>query len=119
RDARVAALRGEDPGLADELAKLIAADSRGEVLDHAAAAAVAALETVGVGTPSRPGIPASLGKYTILRVLGEGGMGVVSEAEQEAPRRKVAVKVIRTALATPVLRKRFLIESHILGRLNH
>ena len=40
-------------------------------------------------------IPGSIGKYRILSKLGEGGMGVVYEAEQESPKRKVAVKVVR------------------------
>ncbi len=40
-------------------------------------------------------IPASIGSYRILSKLGEGGMGVVYEAQQEHPKRKVAVKVVR------------------------
>ena len=36
-----------------------------------------------------------MGRYRILSKLGEGGMGVVYEAEQQNPRRRVAIKVIR------------------------
>jgi Tfp pilus assembly protein PilF/predicted Ser/Thr protein kinase len=51
--------------------------------------------------------------------LGEGGMGVVYEAEQEHPRRTVALKVTKSAVASPELRRRFELESLALGRLQH
>ena len=40
------------------------------------------------------GHPSHVGPFRILRRLGEGGMGVVYEAEQERPRRRVALKVV-------------------------
>jgi serine/threonine protein kinase len=36
-----------------------------------------------------------VGGYRVLQKIGEGGMGVVYEAEQQNPRRSVALKVIR------------------------
>jgi len=60
-----------------------------------------------------------IGHYRALRVLGEGGMGVVYEAEQENPRRTVALKVVRAGLGSPELLRRFEHEAQILGRLQH
>jgi tetratricopeptide (TPR) repeat protein len=64
-------------------------------------------------------LPAAIGHYRILRLLGEGGMGAVYEAEQEHPRRTVALKVIKAAWASPALIRRFEQESQALGRLHH
>jgi serine/threonine protein kinase/formylglycine-generating enzyme required for sulfatase activity len=66
-----------------------------------------------------PAIPAQIGHYRILRCLGEGGMGLVYEAEQDNPRRRVALKVIRPSLVSPGVFERFSQEAQILGRLHH
>lgn len=63
--------------------------------------------------------PASIGGYRIIRLLGEGGMGSVYEAEQDRPRRHVALKVIRAAWASSELTRRFELEFQTLGRLHH
>ena len=60
-----------------------------------------------------------IGKYRIIRLIGEGGMGAVYEAEQDQPRRIVALKVIKSAWASPALLHRFEQESAALGRLHH
>ncbi len=64
-------------------------------------------------------LPESIARYRIVGVLGEGGMGIVYEAEQDQPRRSVALKVIKPGFATPELVWRFEHESKALGRLQH
>src|SRR5271166_598417 len=50
--------------------------------------------------PAEPGPPAYIGRYRILRLHAEGGMGTVYEADQDNPRRTVALKVIRSELVS-------------------
>ena len=64
-------------------------------------------------------VPVRIGHYRIIRILGEGGMGTVYEAEQEHPRRTVALKVIKPGWASAELLRRFEQESRALGRLQH
>ncbi|TVQ52610.1 MAG: serine/threonine protein kinase [Phycisphaerales bacterium] len=62
---------------------------------------------------------ARIGRYRIIRLIGAGGMGAVYEAEQERPRRRVAIKLIRPGWVTDALLKRFEREAHVLGQLDH
>ena len=52
-------------------------------------------------------------------MIGRGGQGIVYEAEQDVPRRPVAVKVIGTSWVSASSRRRFEEEVEILGRLEH
>ncbi len=70
------------------------------------------------GAPQPP-LPERIGRFRLIRPIGEGGMGIVYEAEQERPRRKVALKVIRTGLVSPDTVRRFEYEAELLGRLQH
>lgn len=75
---------------------------------------------LGRNAPSEPAAcPRRIGRFRILRKIGEGGMGTVFEAEQDQPRRRVALKVIRVAMASDSLRRRFEREVEILGQLKH
>jgi eukaryotic-like serine/threonine-protein kinase len=64
--------------------------------------------------------PDRLGPFRILQVLGEGGMGIVYEAEETGPvRRRVALKVIRAGLASKDVVARFDAERQALAVMNH
>jgi tetratricopeptide (TPR) repeat protein/predicted Ser/Thr protein kinase len=61
-----------------------------------------------------------LGPYRLLRVIGEGGMGVVYEAEQLAPvHRRVAIKMIRAGMQTGDVVARFEAERQALAVMDH
>ncbi len=64
-------------------------------------------------------LPERIGNYTVVRKLGEGGMGVVLEARQDAPARHVAIKLIRETIPTSDSLRRFRREIELLGQLHH
>jgi TolB-like protein/predicted Ser/Thr protein kinase len=64
-------------------------------------------------------IPGAIGHYRIIRLLGEGGMGAVYEAEQETPRRTIALKIIKPGFGSAEFLRRFEQEAQAMGRLQH
>lgn len=66
-----------------------------------------------------PACPDRVGEFRIRRRIGEGGMGTVYEAEQESPRRLVALKVMAPFLVDEESVRRFRYETEILGQLDH
>src|SRR5215831_6337543 len=61
-----------------------------------------------------------LGDYLVRRLIGEGGMGKVYEAEERLSKRRVALKVLHQELARSEQGRRlFLNEMQILAHLEH
>jgi tetratricopeptide (TPR) repeat protein/predicted Ser/Thr protein kinase len=89
------------------------------LLSHFAAAGDSYLLQPLFVTSHADRIPSRIGRYEIVRRIGEGGMGVVYEARQSEPLRSVAIKVIRPGFASPESLRRFEHEAQILGRLQH
>ena len=62
----------------------------------------------------------TLDRYRIIRRIGRGGMGIVYEAEQDHPARRVALKLIRSgAYADEFEVRLFQREARSLARLEH
>ncbi len=76
-------------------------------------------DTATASPPATVALPECVGRYRVLELLGEGGMGMVYRAEQQTPHRVVALKVIRAGLASTELRRRFRFEAEVLARLQH
>ncbi|MGH9141625.1 MAG: serine/threonine-protein kinase, partial [Vicinamibacterales bacterium] len=62
----------------------------------------------------------TIGKYKLVRVIGEGGMGQVYEAIDPVIGRRVAIKTISLSVATDAeTRARFFREAQAAGQLSH
>jgi eukaryotic-like serine/threonine-protein kinase len=113
RDAWLDALAGRDAGLAADLRALLAggvAGATAQILQDAAPA-VALQALAG----------RRIGAYTLLKPLGEGGMGTVWLAERSDGRfeGRAAVKLLHAGLVQRSLAARFRREGAILARLSH
>lgn len=135
RDVLVGRLCNGEPFLMSQVREMLAADDAlGSTTDSRSfleappdlSGILAAIEAdpdgplfSAAGT-SPPAVGAVLGGYRIVSRLGEGGMGIVYEAEQQSPKRRVALKVVRGGLLLDEAGIRlFQREAHALARLRH
>ncbi len=125
RDAFVARACAGDPALHSQVRRLLCAHDQTEgflaqsAMDIAAPMLDEASRMAGALPPDE--LPATIGPYRILRLLGRGGMGEVFLAERdEASGSPVALKILRSgeAVSGSALR-RFLAERQILVGLDH
>ncbi len=103
----------DDALLAEVLASLDEDERGGSLLDEGVANA--ARRVLG----DDPATLRQIGPYSILRTLGEGGMGVVYLAERTDLGTLVAIKILRDAWLSPARRVRFAGEQRTLAQLNH
>jgi len=106
------------PDLADEIRDLFPALVQIENLKPEAGDLTGAF--VPTRSPEEEHLPERFGEFRILRQVGQGGMGIVYEAEQESLGRHVALKVLpRQALLKTTYLERFRREAKAAGRLHH
>jgi len=120
RDAFLRDACGEDADLRSEVDSLLRHGAAGAALldsDHLATRIRDRATRILAAEQSH--LPSSVGGHRVVRLIGEGGMGVVYEAEQERPRRRVALKVLRRGIASPEHLRRFEREIALLARLGH
>jgi WD40 repeat protein/serine/threonine protein kinase len=104
------------------------------LLQHHLADSFMKLPAIGgssaAATKDQPGTPTPavvgeqpgdrVGPYRLLQQIGEGGVGVVFMAEQEAPvRRRVALKVLKPGMDTKSVVARFESERQALALMDH
>ena len=66
------------------------------------------------------GVGATVGRYRLLQLIGEGGFGAVFMAEQRRPvQRRVAVKIIKLGMDTKQVIARFEAERQALAMMDH
>jgi len=72
------------------------------------------------GLPLREGPGSHIGRYKLLQLIGEGGMGSVFMAEQQSPvRRMVAMKIVKRGMDTRQVIARFEAERQALAMMDH
>jgi eukaryotic-like serine/threonine-protein kinase len=73
-----------------------------------------------VARPPRTAHPTVVGRYHVVGLLGEGGMGLVYKAEQRQPlHRTVALKFIKLGMDSEQVLARFESERRALALMNH
>lgn len=109
---------GSDAALRRQMEELLAA--AGNATQALRFAAELAPELAGARSLMMDQPGARIGRYTLRGKLGEGGAGVVYEAEQEEPvRRRVALKVMKPGTDTVAAVVRFEAERQALALMEH
>ncbi len=129
RDAALAQRCGDDDDLRAAVESLLALSEKAAGVFTApglrstqAGLIDAAIDGLGLASappPTVSALPERIGGYRIVRLIAMGGMGTVYEAVQEAPRRTVAIKLLRADLLSPATVRRFEYEAEALASLQH
>jgi len=118
RFSRLAEACGGDAILRAEVESLLAADDSAAGFMEVPVCDATWAQRIDVRPRFVP-VGQRIGAYRIVRLIASGGMGSVYEAVQDQPRRSVALKVLRAAVANKTELRRFRYESELLGRLRH
>ncbi len=116
---------GEDHELRRKVEELLAIDSDSaddqgaSILGGANGVQWLAADLALDHSPEGEPTPSHIGRFQIVREIGRGGMGIVYEAQQADPARRVALKVIHPGMISRSLLRRFRQETRAMGQLLH
>ena len=117
QDAFLASACAGDGALWNEIRAMLEQDARPpSLLDRGVGEIAHGLLNISQD-PQFPKQP--FGPYRLIRVLGEGGMGLVYLAERRDLGSFAAIKILRDAWLSPARRERFASEQRTLAQLNH
>lgn len=128
RETFLQAACADDDGLRSRIAEMLAEHAQSERIFSECLSNLAlddlkvseALKTESDKSPVGEMTGMRIGRYQLLRQLGEGGCGVVYLAEQMEPvRRRVAFKVIKLGMDTKNVIARFDAERQALAMMDH
>jgi eukaryotic-like serine/threonine-protein kinase len=105
---------GEDHELLIEVQRMLDYDGRESLLDRDVVEFAGSVSDGALSSSFEEFSP-----YRLLRVLGEGGMGVVYLAERKDLGNRVAIKILRDGWLSPARRERFTAEQRTLAQFNH
>src|SRR4051794_28793710 len=111
---------GESPGASIGQVDSSTSEARNSTPPASVHAEAPLLHARAFGPPSAPGALGAVGRYSIVRILGTGGMGLVVEAQDPHNGAAVAIKLLKPELRDcPYSAHRFLSESRHMQQLSH
>ena len=111
---------GNVGGMADDASDAASGEVPPEGLDAILLLRQWAAESRGDDPTAVEEMPRRIGRFAIVRKVGEGGFARVYEAFDTRLRRRVALKVARPEVALPAgARRRFVLEAELAARLDH
>lgn len=105
----------EDGALRTELLRMLEHD-QDQTADDSTGSFRSLIDSAMIEALDQHQLPETIGPYKVIRELGRGGMGVVYEAEQAHPKRRVAIKVV-PGLGSGEQRRRLTQEAQALAMI--
>ncbi|MFT7680045.1 MAG: tetratricopeptide (TPR) repeat protein [Planctomycetota bacterium] len=113
RSGRLLELAAEHPDLREDLEGMLGAEQQAQGFLAGSA------HGVSVEPVPMPTTGTRIGSYKLKSILGIGGSSMVYQAQQDEPRRDVALKVLLDGTPSPGALQRFALEAELLAGLQH